>query len=124
MLIHLIKFIHVLFALGLLGTTIYCLTFFITTSPRHALVSLNKFLLLLSLFAMLTGTLLVHPKNFTFQTPWIQAAYFLLFVYAVGISLFLILKKINRWVGLFFYLILFTILILITHDAVTKTTLF
>jgi uncharacterized membrane protein YozB (DUF420 family) len=82
---------------------------------------LPRIILWLSLFALITGTLLVHPKNFTFHTPWIKAAYLLLIAFSLGI---LMLKKyiINPYLLRFSYFILLIILIFITHDAVTKTT--
>jgi len=92
-------------------------------------------MLVLCLFAMITGTLLVIPKHFTFHTPWIQAAYLLLLCAGLGIFSLILLKKKRilkkgnepfsrkeRAVWQFAYFVLAIVLIGIIHDAVTKTT--
>lgn len=109
--IYFIKFIHILCALGLLGGTTYSLV----AVTRQ----LNKIFLLAAGLAILTGTILIYPTHFTFHTPWIIAAYLLTFAYILGIRLSLFLKKPTRLL----YFILIMVLILIVHDAVTKTTL-
>ncbi|MCD6038786.1 MAG: hypothetical protein K0S27_186 [Gammaproteobacteria bacterium] len=120
MLIEILKFAHVLLALGLLGLTSCC---FIAGGSKHypILSVLNNILLYLSFFALLTGTLLVHSKHYTFHTAWIQAAYFFLTFFIFIISL-LILKKNNlpRWLYPGVYLFLIILLIIIMHDAVRK----
>jgi len=139
MLIHIVKFIHLVFALGLLGLAIYCLLligskkFGMTTrNHRQRIIRSNKILLLFSLLAMITGSLLVIPKHFTFHTPWIQAAYILLLVFGVGIALLTLLKRkrvsrrgisnTERFGWLVAYCFLIMILIGIVHDAVMKAT--
>ncbi len=112
MLINFLKFFHVLFALSLLGSVIYC----IALANSYQYKNINKFMLWISLFAVLTGTLLVYPKHFTFHTPWIEAAYILTFVFSLGVLLLTLLKR-NF---LFVYFLLGIILIFIIHDAVTK----
>lgn len=79
------------------------------------------------LFAGLTGTLLVPLRHYTFHTPWIQAAFVLLSVFLLLVILFVPRKnqsqKIpsrSRWLGL--GVVLGMILVVIIHDAVTKTT--
>src|SRR3989344_3989385 len=109
--IHFIKFIHILCVLGLLGGTTYSL---VAVTFR-----LNKIFFLLAGLAILTGTLLIYPTHFTLHTPWIIAAYLLTFAYILGVRLSLFLKKPSRLI----YFILMMILILIVHDAVTKSTL-
>jgi uncharacterized membrane protein SirB2 len=79
-------------------------------------------MLYFSLFAILTGTLLVYPKHFTFHTPWIQAAYLLVTIFSLGILTLQKKNKIPRLIKLFSYLILIVILIGVIHDAVTKST--
>lgn len=118
MLIHIIKFIHILFALGLLSLTLCC----VVSSDTLKLGRFNKTLLYMSPFLILTGTLLVYPKGFTFHTPWILAAYLFIIIFCAGIGFLLINKNMTRWVRCIIYLILLTILIFITHDAVTKNT--
>lgn len=117
MLILLIKFIHLVLALSLLGLMLYTM---IITPKRYAANSLiNKILLFFSLFAMLTGTLLIYPKHYTFHTPWIQAAYLLLLGFIFGV-VYLIYSK--KKPNLILPLAMTTLLIFIIHDAVTKTT--
>jgi hypothetical protein len=123
--IDLIKFIHVICALSLLGTTLYCFAF-IGKHKRPVSVFTNKVILYISLLALLTGTMLVYPKHFTFHTPWIQAAYILIICYAGIIGLYhhyrnSFLFKYNPFLFLT-YFILFILLILVVHDAVTKST--
>lgn len=133
MTIYFLKFIHVLVALSLLGLAVYCMT--LTASRKYAMANayqqhkilrLHRLMLLIVALAMLTGTFLVYPKNFTFHTPWIRAAYLLSLIFAAGILLLTFLKKKTktpqRLAWLFFYFMLSLILIGIVHDAVTKTT--
>lgn len=129
MLVNIIKFIHLLCVIGLLGGVILCITSMRSKAFNNSisLSTVNKTLVWLGILALLTGTLLVHPKNFTFHTPWIQAAYLLLAGFILGI---LFIKryslrqksKLGRFTTQLLYLILSIVLILIMHDAVTKTT--
>ena len=126
MLIYLIKFIHLIFTLSLLGSTVYCfaLSRFIPSSIEK-ITRVNKTIFLQIIMTVITGTLLIYPKHFTMHTPWIQAAYLFVFIFSLCIFLLVLFKdKIkSRWVGLSTYLFLFLILIAIVHGAVTKTTL-
>lgn len=135
MFVNIIKFIHILCVLGLLGSVFYNLVLACSKkiAGEHSTVlqlnRFNKIILWFSLFALFTGTLLVHPKLFTFHTPWIQAAYLLLILFCTGI--YLIKKgltqhrqstRITHFVLPASYLILITILVFIIHDAVAKST--
>jgi len=113
--VALLKFVHVLCALGLLGLIVYG---FIDPSKPLS----RKIILGLSVLALLTGTLLVHPKHFTFHTPWIQAAYSLLLVFVL-MTLWISAQKnkLPLWVWRLIYLVLIAILAIIIHDAVMKT---
>ena len=142
--ISLIKFIHLLFVVGLLGSTFLCLIlvgsrkFSLTPLPaRDYITRLNISMLLMSLFIVVTGTFLVLPKHFTFHTPWIQAAYLLTVIYIVCIAVLILLKKYRlvkdesgkipkskQFLWRLAYIFLLLLLILVVHDAVTKTTLF
>lgn len=131
MLIHFLKFIHLLSTLGLLGSAIFCLALVcskkftaVNLNYPDLLTRLNKIMLVLAFFAMLTGTFLVYPKHFTFHTPWIQAAYLFVMLFSLGVLSLLLLKKKReqRWLWCLSYLVLIFILIGIIHDAVTKTT--
>lgn len=122
-LVYLLKFIHVLLALSLLGTAIYCII--AVGLKKKCNVRLNKTLLVLSFFALMTGSLLVIPKHYTFVTPWIQAAYVLVLSFGAIIST-LLLKK-QSWLNhpacsCLVYLMLTVLLVVIIHDAVTKST--
>jgi len=124
LIINLLKFIHVLLAISLLGIAIFC--FAVMSFKKSDTTQWNKLLILLSLFALLTGTLLVLPKHFTFQTPWIQAAYILVMAFGLIVSLTILLKKKfsiqQRWIWVGIYSSLVILLIVIIHDAVTKST--
>ncbi|MDX1901022.1 MAG: hypothetical protein SFW66_03330 [Gammaproteobacteria bacterium] len=127
LLIHLIKFIHVLFAIGLLGTVIYCfgMTRKITVPSEQknaSLSRLKKSMLIASFFAALTGTALIYPKHYTFHTHWIQAAIGLLASFSIAILCLHKLK--SRWQWLALCTILTLILVAIIHDAVMKQTFF
>jgi FtsH-binding integral membrane protein len=113
---HFIKFIHLLFALGLVGLTASCILSKNIFFRKNA----KKILLLMSIFALMTGVLLVYQTPYTFHTPWIQAALILLGIFITGI-LFSFYKKIDHP---FFYSILLILLILISQDAVRKMTFF
>jgi hypothetical protein len=123
-LINLIKFFHLVFALSLLGSVIFCFGALYTRSTLTFFSRLNKSMLILAPLAMITGSLLVYPKHFTFHTPWIQAAYALVTVFCVSIFMLSFFKNIinKRWMLQMVYLGLIVILVLVVHDAVTKTT--
>jgi uncharacterized membrane protein YozB (DUF420 family) len=128
LIVNFLKFIHLLLTLSLLGSVGYCLALLISKNRianRPLIYRLNKIILVLAFFAMLTGTFLVHPKHFTFHTPWIQAAYILIVCFSLGLfALMFLSKKQIRFSGIaiFFYLLLLLVLVFIVHDAVTKTT--
>lgn len=130
MLIYFIKFIHILCVLGLLGTAIYNA---LLLSPKKIVMNnsagypayfLNKSMLILALLSMLTGTLLVYPKHFTFHTHWVQAAYLLLLFFGFGVVglNWLHKKQKSVWTKSLVCLILIALLFFIIHDAVTKNT--
>lgn len=122
MLVDILKFIHLLITLSLLGLTFHCATAKETLPLRR----INLTLLFLGVFAILTGTLLVHPKHFTFHTPWIQAAYILVLSFCISIAAMLYLNKkalTQKNLLRAVYLVLLAVLVLVIHDAVTKTTL-
>lgn len=124
MVIHLIKFIHLLCTLGLLGSISYCLVVTVRFKTVKHEVYLYKLMLLFGFFAALTGTLLIYPSHFSFHTPWIEAAYLFGLSFALGI-IFLMLTRHHPTVSRFrplIYGVLGVILICIAHDAVTKST--
>ena len=127
MLVNFIKFFHMLLALGTLGSAVCCL-FLVGNKSGNPYLSVkffNKLMLGLGIFALVTGTFLVYPKHFTFATPWIQAAYALVLVIVfsiLGLMLFGAKLK-NRWIWRGIYFAMIVMLILVIHDAVTKTTL-
>lgn len=113
----LIKFIHVLTAVGLLAALFICLTLGRQTSIH------KNHLIAAALLAALSGLLLIYPAHFNLHTPWIQVA-------IAGVSLFILIV-------FFFFptqitvrprqrqavsLLLIALLLIIVHDAVTKTT--
>lgn len=129
MIINLFKFIHILFVLLLSGATVFCLLRVTTNKASMAgqqpvINGLSIFILLCTVLAVFTGTVLIYPKNFTFHTPWIQAAYLFAIIFSIGVLLLMLCKQKlqNRWLlgGGYFFLLL--ILVFLVHDAVTKTT--
>lgn len=128
MFIDIIKFIHLLTTLGLIGLAVYCLALTLSTqfaslfpNPSQKISRLNRAMLLLTGIALMTGTLLVYPKHFTFHTHWIDVAYAA--VLAVGALLIICSRvKISRSVSLLFYLFLIIIFLVVTHDAISKST--
>ena len=89
------------------------------------IIEVNRIILWVSVVAILTGTLLIYPKHFTFHAPWIEAAYLLAFILGTLVFLLLYTKRsfnLNRWLWRGIYIVFTMILIGIIHDAVTKTT--
>ena len=123
MLIHLIKFVHLLFGLSLIATTVICLIH--TFSPKFDssawMIRANKLMLVLGLFAMISGTFLVYPKHYTFHTEWIQAAYILLLAVGLIISALIYFNKKRQRTWSIAYLVILITLSCIIHDAVRKT---
>jgi hypothetical protein len=116
----------------LLGSIVYCITLvtqkkFVLDTGNHQqkIHIMNRYIQWLALLAILTGTLLVYPRHFTFHTPWIQTAYALVILFAGSVGLLAWLAKKHyvksRWVWLVMYLFLGSILVIAVHDAVTKT---
>src|SRR5690349_20257326 len=96
LLVDIIKFIHILLTLSIIGSVFYCLALCLkkkNDARDKAITRINKMLLVLAFFAIITGTALIYPKNFTFQTPWIQAAYVLATTFVIAIVLLLFLRK-------------------------------
>jgi len=117
-----LKFFHVLLAMGLLGTTGYCLVMANRLHKTSAVSRIYIALLITSAIVVLTGTLLVYPKQFTFHTPWIIAAYVLLGIFFFGVVLLWAIQYQRVWLSRTAYLIFIVLLLLIVHDAVTKKT--
>lgn len=124
-LIQIIKCIHVLTAAGLLGTLIFCIIPEKNTEPHNIDLNFTTKYRLVSatMFAAVTGMLLVYPRHFTLHTAWIQAA--------IGgscmtvILLLLFFPKRSSDTPLrrqLLCLMLIGLLTVIVHDAVTKHT--
>ncbi|HSW92719.1 MAG TPA: hypothetical protein VLJ15_00015 [Gammaproteobacteria bacterium] len=129
MLIDVLKFTHLLLTLGLLGLTFFCLIlagFSAHPERNFLLIRFSRLILWFLVLAMVTGTLLVYPKHFTFHTPWIRAAYFLVFLSGLIVSMLIYFRKKNHSRVFWFlgYFFLMMILVGIVHDAVTKMALF
>jgi uncharacterized membrane protein len=133
--IHLVKFIHVIFAISLLGSLFYCVALvssrkFALTNQRHhnKIMRIHRGMLLTLVLAVATGSLMIYPKNFTLHTPWIQAAYLFTFLFGVGLLVLSFIKKkyfyTRRSHWIIFYSFLIAIIIFLIHGAVTKSVLF
>ncbi len=90
---------------------------------------LDSVLLALLVLVAISGTYLVQLKGFTFHTPWVQAAYLLVIIAMISLGFIINKKYRNKRIltssPLFqgVYLLLFLLMVIITHDAVTKNTL-
>jgi len=136
MLVYFTKFFHILFAISLLSLVVYSLISAKKAQPNvantfsHLSSKHEKLLLIISLLAMLTGTLLVIPKHYTFHTSWIEAAYILLTLFIGGVFVATRIKKrhinnISKKTLILMrviYVCLGAILLLIMHDAINKST--
>jgi uncharacterized membrane protein YozB (DUF420 family) len=128
--VNFLKFIHLLAVLGLIGATIFCLRLIIGKKFFHAndkqlqlLTRVNKIILALGAIALITGSLLIYPKHFTAHTPWIEAAFGFTFIFICVVLLIIQFKNtLSRPVFLCTYLFLIILLVIITQDAVRKTT--
>lgn len=111
--------------LGVLGSTFSCLVLIASNNSawQNTVSRFNKALLCFALLAMTSGTILVYPKHYTFHTPWIMAAYLMVLIF-VGVVLMLMMlkKKSVRWLWMGVYLFLLLPLVVLIHDAVSKTT--
>lgn len=95
---------------------------------------INNLLLILTLAALITGSILVYPEHFTFHTHWILAAYALIILFGLNILLLMRLHQKHRKkqspmtslqiaIWRLMYIVLAIILIIIMHDAVSRATL-
>ena len=129
MFINIVKFIHLLCVLGLLGLVVNSLValslrkFSRNPANKAYLINQNKNMLWLAIFAVLTGTLLVYPKHFTFHTPWIEAAYLLVTLFIIAVFVLKRLPNLPNYLKIISYILLITLLVCVIHDAVTKTAL-
>lgn len=122
MLIFFLKFFHVILALSLFGLLFYSIKTIGT--KKFSSQFFHRGTVGLVFLSLITGTLLIYPKHFTFHTPWINAAYLLVFIFLVGIFFLKKLQQkiIPRIILQIGYLSLFILLMVVVHDAVTKTT--
>lgn len=138
--VDIVKFLHLLLVLGLVGSLVASY-YFSCVSFRRADISLKQatmryalmidrisFICMFFLFA--TGSMLVIPKGFTFKTPWINAAYILLTV-AAGLQVWLykikqrLLDRGQFKVTIIMHSVFWLTVVIyigIIHDAVTKMT--
>jgi hypothetical protein len=134
LLVALIKCLHLVLTLSLIAAIIYCVMLVTAkkfalnnTYHQHKIHRMNRTILGLAALAVLTGTLLVYPRHFTFHTLWIQTGYVLvgLFISMVALLIWVAKKKYtlapHTW--LMMYLFLALLLVIAIHDAVTKTSL-
>jgi uncharacterized membrane protein len=130
-----LKFFHLL-SLIMFSSSFICLSFLghssITPYSRLKIMhSASIFFLLLTIFF---GVLLVHPKGYFFSTPWIEAALVFCFILlGLLIATFFCyrqasLNSISKSSGLMrmglgaLQFLIMVIVLIVIHDAVTKTT--
>lgn len=130
-----LKTIHVLLATFLFGTQmLYYVLLCMADRQPHAShpseiltqnIRINIVLVALLIGAALSGTALVTPYGWTFQTPWIRGAYILILFYVILwlISIRLTYARQTLSIGLHTcYVLMLFILMMIIKDAVTKQT--
>lgn len=127
MLINILKFIHLLFALTLFGMVLFNFAYSLRSTSQTAIIK-SEYLSLFAIIAMfITGGLLVFPKGYTFATPWINVAFSFLTLVAlqIGLAIYIKYKKYNSLRKLLNinYATMIVILVCIIHDAVCKHTL-
>ncbi len=121
--VYLLRFLHILCVLGLLGLTSVCI---IGIPWRKPDIRWLWGILVLGCCAMVTGTFLVFFSKFNFASPWIDAAYILTAAVLMGFSGLFWLHKHNptsgsiRWP--FASVVLLLLFIGVIYDAITKTT--
>ena len=129
---ELIKAFHLIVVMLLIGGTITAIYLQIKT-PQHWLIwrsRLLRALLWLLLLAGVTGTMLVHPRHFTFHTHWIIAAYILLLLCGGVLQYPKLMQHTETsilrgiWLERTALLLTMASFVLIVHDAVTKQTFF
>lgn len=126
------KWLHVMFAVMLLGSVIA--SFFYVSSTEGASddvrlpvlkksIKIDYFVFLpLILFEMITGTMMVHYRQYLFSTPWIVTAY----VVMTGVFFLVLLcaqKKKNNKGFAMINAMMIILLCLVIHDAVMKQTM-
>lgn len=127
------KFIHLLAGILLFGGMVASYFYVQQTddlSSQHKECVINRaifidyFVFLPTIvIQIITGTLLVIYKQFSFSTPWIIAAYTLLSI----MLLLVVISAKNKMRNKLFHAvnwIMFVFFVLIIHDAVMKHTLF
>lgn len=121
--VYLLRFLHLLCVLGLLGITSVCI---IGIPWRKPDIRWLWGILVLGCCAALTGTFLVSYSKFNFASAWIDAAYILTAWVLMGFSCLFWLHKLHptsgtiRWP--FASVVLLLLLIGVIYDAVTKST--
>lgn len=134
---ELIKTVHLIIVMLLMGGITIMMIFSLKAPQGWHKVryTVLRALLWLLLFTAITGTLLVHPRHFTFHTHWIIAAYILvilcgsLWQYPYGQQ-----RKLTQgaiaytlkgiWLERIILAITLLSLVMVIHDAVVKQTLF
>lgn len=126
MIIEILKFLHLLFALTLFGLVLFNFSTQLSSRKMSLSYKTDYFSLVVVLLLFITASFLVVPKGYTFATPWINTAFTLLTVITIQLFLSVYFKKKKSMLKKFLlanYGIMIIILIMIVHDAVTKHTL-
>lgn len=121
MIVSLLKTFHLFCTLGLLALTAFSSVKSFTAAPNNT--QRDTLSLILIPLAYVTGVFLIYPKGYTFQTQWIIAALTavpLAFVLLLAKRLWLKGKVAQRIIDP----VILVLLILVVHDAVTKSTFF
>lgn len=132
MTVALIKFSHLVLALGIFGMLVCCMlaTFkqHLVTYNNQTLINIELGIVIMMGIGMVTGALLTYPRGFTFHTPWIRAAFELLTVSIVMLGLQILWRRkatispVRQGLFRFNYVLILVMMILVIHDAITKHT--
>ena len=146
--LHTLKFLHLFFGTIFLGGLLFSFGFltyciFFKNDAQKLLLTL-KFSFMVDIFSVIliinqfiTGSLMVRETHYTFETPWIDAAYVFLGLSTILILVSFLIKRKNynllkssilsafqhKTAYLISNFLIIAIIVLIIRDAVLKTTL-
>lgn len=129
----LVKTIHLIIATTLAGLTVANYFYYLINlknpvtvkfSSKYTLIADIAIILPLIILSFLTGSALVYLMHLSFDTLWIQAAYYLMTLILILHFFIIVLKKIEQFKLLLHinYWLIFLCYITIIHDAIMHRT--
>ncbi len=139
---HALKAFHVLIGVSLLGLLAAEYFYLLLASRDEKLLrktlrfslAIDAVILLIIIVLFFSGYFLMGHYHFTTHTPWIRAAFILLFLTMLCWLFTVVVKMLNyrnadnqptfrfHWLFHACYIMMFILIILIIHDAVMKST--